>query len=226
MKAMILAAGRGERLRPLTDDCPKPLLMIGNKPIIVHTIEALAANGITEIIINLSYKADLIKQALGDGKQFGVNLSYSDEGEDALETAGGILKALSFFNDQPFLVVNGDIYTDYAYSKLLNQSFKQAYLVLVPNPEHHPHGDFGLEDGLVVNDADQLLTFSGIGVYQPKMFASLSAGRHALGPLLRASIQNHVVTGELYKGVWMDIGTVQRYQKVNDWLSADQSVNV
>jgi MurNAc alpha-1-phosphate uridylyltransferase len=223
MKAMILAAGRGERLRPLTDQCPKPLLPIGGKPIIEHTIQALANNGITEIIINVSYKGDLIQQALGDGKQLGANLSYSDEGLEALETAGGILRALPFFEEQPFLVVNGDIYTDYPYAQLLNRSVNTAYLVLVPNPQHHPLGDFGLNADLVSDQADQLLTFSGIGIYNANLFEGLSDGRHPLGPLLREAIQNTDVRGERYDGIWMDIGNVQRYQAVNQWLISGQS---
>jgi MurNAc alpha-1-phosphate uridylyltransferase len=223
MKAMILAAGRGERLRPLTDQCPKPLLPIGGKPIIEHTIQALVSNGITDIIINVSYKGNLIQQALGDGKQLGANLSYSDEGLEALETAGGILRALPFFEEQPFLVVNGDIYTDYPYAQLLNRSVNTAYLVLVPNPQHHPLGDFGLNADLVSDQVDQLLTFSGIGIYNANLFEGLQDGRHPLGPLLREAIQNTDVRGERYDGIWMDIGNVQRYQAVNQWLISGQS---
>ncbi len=223
MKAMILAAGRGERLRPLTDQCPKPLLPIGGKPIIEHTIQSLVSNGITDIIINVSYKGDLIQQALGDGKQLGANLSYSDEGLEALETAGGILRALPFFEEQPFLVVNGDVYTDYPYAQLLNRSVNTAYLVLVPNPQHHPLGDFGLNTNLVTNQADQLLTFSGIGVYSANLFEGLQDGRHPLGPLLREAIKSGNVSGEGYDGIWMDIGNVKRYQAVNYWLISGQS---
>lgn len=223
MKAMILAAGRGERLRPLTDECPKPLLPIDSKPIIEHTITNLVDSGITEIIINLSWKASLIREMLGDGNQFGANLSYSDEGGEALETAGGIQKALSFFEGQPFLVVNGDIYSDYPYSNLLDKPVEHAYLVLVPNPDHHPQGDFGLESNLVVNQTAQQLTFSGIGVYHPVLFESLQPGRHPLGPLLRESIARGKVKGECYSGVWMDIGTVQRYHAVIQWLNTGKS---
>lgn len=223
MKAMILAAGRGERLRPLTDQCPKPLLPIGGKPIIEHTIQALVNNGITEIIINVSYKGDLIQKALGDGRQLGAKLSYSDEGLEALETAGGILRALPFFEEQPFLVVNGDIYTDYPYAQLLNRFVNTAYLVLVPNPQHHPFGDFGLSADQVTETEDQLLTFSGIGVYSANLFEGLQAGRHPLGPLLREAIKSGNVHGERYDGIWMDVGNVQRYQAVNQWLISGQS---
>ena len=218
MKAMILAAGRGERLRPLTDNVPKPLLPIGGKPIIEHTVAALVDSGITDIIINLSYKGHQIRDSLGDGQRLGANLRYSDEGSEALETAGGILRALPFFDHQPFLVVNGDIYTEYPYAKLIDQSINYAHLILVPNPEHHPQGDFGLESKLALNHADQLLTFSGIGLYQKKMFEGLATGAHPLGPLLREAISIGGVTGEHFTGVWMDIGTVERYQAVNDWL--------
>ena len=218
MKAMILAAGRGERLRPLTDSCPKPLLSIAGKSIIERMIVSLVENGFTELIINLSWKADLIRQTLGDGKQFGASLSYSDEGSEALETAGGILKALPFFEDQPFLVVNGDVYTDYPYATLLGQLVDHAHLVLVANPQHHSQGDFGLAGNQVVGQAEQMLTFSGIGVYHRRLFERVLPGRQPLGPLLRASIAHGKVTGEYYPGAWMDIGTVQRYQAVNRYL--------
>ena len=219
MKAMILAAGRGERLRPLTDACPKPLLPIGGKPIVEHSISALVNNGIKDIIINLSYKADLIKNALGNGQHLGAKLSYSDEGPEALETAGGILKALSFFEDQPFLVINGDIFTDYPYARLLARSINAAYLVMVPNPQHHLQGDFGLDGDLLISQAEQLLTFSGIGLYTPQLFSDLEPGRHPLGPLLRAAIKDRTVNGELYNGLWMDIGTVERYRQANEILT-------
>ena len=223
MKAMILAAGRGERLRPLTDQCPKPLLPIGGKPMIEHTITALVDNGITEIIINLSYRGEQIRDALGDGKRLGARLSYSDEGVEALETAGGIRRALTFFDEQAFLVVNGDIYTDYPYAELANRSVNTTYLVLVDNPLHHMQGDFGLNNGLVTEQSDQLFTFSGIGVYNKQLFEHLPDGRYRLAPLLYEAIRAESVHGELYSGIWMDVGNLQRYKAVNLWFNSGKS---
>ncbi|MEE9413302.1 MAG: nucleotidyltransferase family protein [Methylococcales bacterium] len=223
MKAMILAAGRGERLRPLTDLCPKPLLPIAGKPMIEHTINALVENDITEIIINLSYKGEQIRKSLGDGKRLGARLSYSDEGAEALETAGGIRRALDFFDEQAFLVVNGDIYTDFPYAELSNRLTSGTYLVLVTNPSHHPQGDFGLDDGLVTEQSDQLFTFSGIGVYNKQLFEHLTNGRYPLAPLLYEAIRSGTVTGELYLGVWVDVGNLQRYEAINQWLNSGKS---
>ena len=218
MKSMILAAGRGERLRPLTDQQPKPLLPIAGVPMIERTVCNLVAHGITDIIINLSYKGELIRDYLKTGKQLGARLSYSEEGPEALETAGGILNALWFFEDQPFLVVNGDVYTDYCYAHLRDQTVSTAHLVLVPNPDHHPQGDFGLLDRNVVNQAQHMLTFAGIGIYHPGLFDGLPQGRMPLGPLLRQAIETGQVTGEYHDGLWMDIGTLERYQRVNQLL--------
>jgi MurNAc alpha-1-phosphate uridylyltransferase len=223
MKAMILAAGRGERLRPLTDQCPKPLLPIGGKPMIEHTINALVENDITEIIINLSYKGEQIRNSLGNGKRLGAQLSYSDEGPEALETAGGIRRALAFFDEQAFLVVNGDIYTDYPYAQLRSRSVSQTYLVLVANPVHHPQGDFGLDNGRVSDQAEQLFTFSGIGVYSKQLFENLPDGRHPLAPILYEAIRTGTVDGELYSGVWMDVGNLQRYEAINQWFDSGKS---
>lgn len=222
MKAMILAAGRGERLRPLTDQCPKPLLPIGDKPIIEHTITTLVENGITDIIINLSYKGEQIRKSLGNGKRLGAQLSYSAEGSEALETAGGIRWALSFFDEEPFLVVNGDIYTNYPYAQLRSRCVNQLYLVLVANPPHHPQGDFGLENGQLTEQAEQLFTFSGIGVYRKQLFEQLPDGRSPLAPLLRATIRSGGANGELFTGIWMDIGNLQRYEAINQWFNSGQ----
>jgi MurNAc alpha-1-phosphate uridylyltransferase len=223
MKAMILAAGRGERLRPLTDQCPKPLLPIGGKSMIEHSVTALVENGITDIIINLSYKGEQIRKSLGNGKHLGAQLSYSDEGSEALETAGGIRRALSFFDEEPFLVINGDIYTNYPYAQLRNRSVNQIYLVLVANPAHHSQGDFGLENGQLTEQADQLFTFSGIGVYRKQLFEHLPDGRSPLAPLLRATIRSDGANGELFTGLWMDIGNLQRYEAINQWFNSGQS---
>ena len=218
MKAMILAAGLGTRMRPLTDKTPKPLLKIGGIPLIVWHIERLAHDGFTDIVINIAHLGYQIPDALGDGSQWGVNITYSDEQEEgALESAGGIVKALPLLGDDPFVVVNGDVWTDYDFQdhrKLADGIL--AHLVLVPNPEHNPEGDFALEDNKVV-DAKQY-TFSGIGYYSPKLFEGLPYGKNALAPLLRVAMKEGKVTGELYEGEWLDIGTPERLELLNAQL--------
>lgn len=215
MKAMILAAGRGERMRPLTDHTPKPLLTIAGKPIIVHTIERLVQAGFTELVINHAYLGSKIEAALGDGSSFGANIQYSPEGAHGLETAGGIIHALPLLGTEPFLVVNGDIFTDFDFAPLKNQSVDLAHLVLVPNPEHHPHGDFGITDGLVKEDAAEALTFSGIGVYNPKLFENLPQGSLKLGGLLRSKMAGGRISGQKFTGIWSDVGTPERLAELN-----------
>lgn len=219
MKAMILAAGRGERMRPLTDHEPKPLLEVGGKPLIVHTIESLARAGFTELVINLSYRAKQIREALGGGENWGVSIAYSDEGPKALETGGGIHHALPLLGDAPFLVTNGDIWTRFPYQTLAGHSDALAHLVLVNNPAHHPDGDFALEDGRVILDGQPRYTFSGIGVYHPDLFRGQSPGPFPLAPLLRVQMAQGAVTGELYRGPWTDVGTPQRLQALDQKLS-------
>ena len=218
MKCMILAAGLGTRMRPLTDKTPKPLLKVGGIPLILWHIERLAHDGFTDIVINIAHLGYLIPEALGDGSEWGVNITYSDEQEEgALESAGGIVKALPLLGDEPFLVINGDIWTDYDFQdhrKLADGIL--AHLVLVPNPEHNPEGDFALEDNKVV-DAKQY-TFSGIGYYSPKLFEGVPYGKSALAPLLRAAMKEGKVTGELYEGEWLDIGTPERLELLNAQL--------
>ena len=218
MKAMILAAGLGTRMRPLTDKTPKPLLKVGGIPLIVWHIERLAHDGFTDIVINIAHLGYQIPEALGDGSEWGVNITYSDEQEEgALESAGGIVKALPLLGDEPFVVVNGDVWTDYDFQdhrKLADGIL--AHLVLVPNPEHNPEGDFALEDNKVV-DAKQY-TFSGIGYYSPKLFEGVPYGKSALAPLLRAAMNEGKVTGELYEGEWLDIGTAERLELLNAQL--------
>lgn len=216
MKAMILAAGRGERMRPLTDRHPKPLLKVDGRALIEWHIEALKDAGIKDILINTSWLGDQIPEYLGDGAYWGVNLTFSHE-PDALETAGGIRKALSFFNDEPFIVVNGDVWSEYNYKGLLKQPRKLAHIVLVPNPEHNTGGDFHLrDDGLVIAEGDNKYTFSGIGVYQPEVFAELSEDdSYPLAPILRELMVEAEVTGELYQGRWHDIGTPERLESLN-----------
>ena len=223
MKAMILAAGRGERMRPLTDHTPKPLLQAGGKPLIVWHIERLVHAGITDLVINHAHLGAQIEQALGDGSQFGAQIRYSDEGT-ALETAGGIAFALQLLGHAPFAVVNGDTYCDYDFSRLpalarkMQRNQDSAHLVLVDNPEHHPNGDFGLHDARVT-DAAPKFTFSGIGLYQPELFARIPRGSKApLAPLLREQIALGKVSGEHYCGIWIDVGTPQRLQDLDRQL--------
>lgn len=218
MKCMILAAGAGTRMRPLTDTTPKPLLKVGGIPLIVWHLERLAHDGFTDIVINIAHLGYQIPQALGDGSEWGVNITYSDEQkEGGLETAGGIVKALPLLGDEPFLVVNGDIWTDYDFQdhrKLAEGML--AHLVLVPNPDHNPEGDFALVNNKVV-DAKSY-TFSGIGYYSPKLFEGVPYGKSALAPLLRAAMKEGKVTGELYEGEWLDIGTPERLELLNAQL--------
>ena len=211
MKAMILAAGRGERMRPLTDDRPKPLLEAGGKPIIVWVIEALARARFTELVINVSHLGERIERALGDGRRWEVRIDYSHERE-ALETAGGIANALPLLGASPFAVVNGDIHTDFDFVQLdAPAPGAVAHLVLVDNPPHHPGGDFALEGGRVANEGEALYTFSGIGVYDPSLFSHIQRGTKCqLASVLRPRIAAGLVTGEHYRGRWQDIGTPER----------------
>jgi MurNAc alpha-1-phosphate uridylyltransferase len=216
MKAMILAAGRGERMRPLTDHTPKPLLEIQGKALIVHHVEKLASLGFSEIIINIAHLGYKIPKALGDGSKWGVSLIYSDEqNSGALESAGGIIKALPFFGSETFLVVNGDVFCDYEFEPFFGLGEDLAHLILVPNPGHNPDGDFALEDERVLNDADDKYTFSGIGYYSPKLFDGLTCEKSALAPLLRNAIEKGKVSGSMYSGLWHDIGTPQRLKAMN-----------
>lgn len=218
MKAMILAAGRGERLRPHTDHTPKPLLPVAGKPLIQHHIEALVAAGITELVINHAWLGDQIEATLGDGTPFGANIRYSAEGAAALETGGGIFRALSLLGDEPFLVVNGDVVTDFDFRRLPQRPAGLAHLVLVPNPPHHPAGDFALNGGQVAASGEPLWTFSGIAVYHPRLFAGCHDGAFPLAPLLRQAMAEGQVTGELYQGLWIDVGTEQRLQEAETAL--------
>jgi MurNAc alpha-1-phosphate uridylyltransferase len=220
MLAMILAAGRGERMRPLTDHTPKPLLQAGGKPLIVWHIERLVKAGINDLVINHAYLGMQIEQALGDGSQFGARIRYSDEGT-ALETAGGIANALHLLGEQPFAVVNGDVYCDYDFTHLphsaaaLSNSADMAHLVMLDNPEHNLKGDFGLHDGRITDVAPKF-TFSGIGLYKPHLFVNIVRGSKApLAPLLREQIALGRVSGEHHRGVWVDVGTPQRLQKLD-----------
>ena len=219
MKAMILAAGRGERMRPLTDLTPKPLLMAGGKPLIVWHIEKLAQAGYRDLVINHAHLGGQIEAALGDGSRFDVRIRYSREAE-ALETAGGIAYALPMLGEAPFLVVNGDIFCDYDFASLPHElGGVSAHLILVDNPDHHPGGDFALKDGKVLDEGECKLTFSGIGLYRPEFFASVARGaKAALAPLLRGQMAAGRIGGEHFRGLWMDIGTPARLQELDQML--------
>jgi len=210
MKTMILAAGRGERMRPLTDVTPKPLLALSGKPLLVHLIERLARAGLRDLVINHAHLGEQIVDLIGDGARYGVRVTYSPEGEGGLETGGGILHALPLIASDPFLVVNGDIWTDYPFERLPRVLEELAHLVLVDNPEHHPAGDFALVGERVQAEGGHRLTFGGIGMYRRALFADCRPGRFALAPLLRAAMGRGVVTGEYYGGRWADIGTPER----------------
>jgi MurNAc alpha-1-phosphate uridylyltransferase len=219
---MILAAGRGERMRPLTDHMPKPLLCVGGKPLIVWHIERLARAGFLDLVINHAHLGQQIENALGTGEHWGVRIAYSAEGE-ALETAGGIAKALPLLGDQPFLVVNGDIYSDYDFQSLHAQPMEgmDAHLVLVDNPAQHPRGDFYLADGRLVEQGETRLTFSGMGVYRPALFATIASGSKAkLAPLLNAAIVRNKATAEHYRGIWVDVGTPERLHALDKELNS------
>ena len=217
MKAMILAAGRGERMRPLTDTLPKPLIEVRGKPLIVWHLEKLAAAGFKEIVINIAHLGYKIPELLGDGSKWGVSISYSDEQKSgALESAGGIKKALPLLGNEPFLVVNGDVFCEYAFDSSFELGDKKAHLILVPNPEHNENGDFGLMDDIVQNLAEQMYTFSGIGYYSPSFFDTVGTQKSGLASHLRKAIDKKEISGEVFTKMWHDIGTQERLQKVND----------
>ena len=215
MKAMILAAGLGNRMRPLTLHTPKPLLEVGGKPLIVWHIEKLAAIGVTEIVINTAWLGEKLAEALGDGSRFGINILWSHEGE-GLETAGGIINALPLLGDEPFILLNGDVWTTMDFAPLLDIDLKDnlAHLVLVQNPEQHPEGDFTLAAGKAYTFDQQVegenLTFSGVSVLDPKMFQGLETGKRPLAPLLKAAMQNQQVAASKVVGIWVDVGTPER----------------
>ena len=217
MKAMILAAGRGERMRPLTLTRPKPLLEVGGRALIEHHLSELAAAGIRSIVINLSWLGEQIRAHLGDGAAFGVAIEYSEEGAEPLETGGGIRRALPMLASGPFVVVNGDVWTDYPYEELGGRlaAGDLAHVVLVPNPDHHPGGDFGLSDGRMVEPPGARLTFSGVGIYRPELFADQADRSFRLAPLLRSAARGGRVSAELYSGAWYDIGTPERLAWLN-----------
>lgn len=228
MKAMILAAGRGERMRPLTDNMPKPLLKVGEDALIVRHLLRLKAAGIDEIVINHAYLGYKIEEALGDGSGLGVNIAYSREKEQGLETAGGIANALDLLGNGIFLVINGDVFTDMNFNLIVNkatqlaqQSDIWAHLYLVENPSHHQHGDFVItETGLLKSfqDGAKAYTFSGIGLYHTELFRHIYKNKpEKLAPLLRSAMPQNHVSGELYRGLWIDVGTLERLKEAAQW---------
>jgi MurNAc alpha-1-phosphate uridylyltransferase len=212
---MLLAAGRGERLRPLTDQTPKPLLVVRGKALIDWHLEALARAGVREVVINLSWLGERIRGAVGAGGRFGLQIHYSEEPAAPLETGGGIFQALPLLGNAPFLVVNADTYTDIDFALLTIAPAALAQLVLVPNPEHHPRGDFALQDGQVVETGEPRYTYAGIGVYRPELFAGCSAGRFPLLSVLRLAIAARRLRGELFRGQWADVGSTERLAALN-----------
>jgi len=226
MRAMILAAGRGERMRPLTDSMPKPLIPVLGKPLIEYHLEKLAAAGVTQVVINHAWLGHMLEQQLGDGQRWGLTLHYSNEQPSALETAGGIAKALPLLGDEPFWVINGDVWTDFDFSKLPQQLAADtlAHLLLTDNPEHHPHGDFALDNGRLCSNSAVKYTFSGIGLYHPSLFTHIGTKSAALGPLLRHNIAKNQVSGQLLMAQWADVGTPQRLARLESQLNLEESV--
>ena len=213
---MILAAGRGERMRPLTEHLPKPLLSIAGKPLLQYHVEALARAGVTELVINHAVMGGMIEDYFGNGESFRVHINYSAESGEPLETGGGIKRALPLLGDAPFIVVSGDVWSDYDFSRLPEEPEGLAHLVRVNNPAHHPAGDFQLQGNRAEDTGEERYTYSGIGVYRPALFATEEKDAFPLARLLRAAMQKGLVSGELYTGEWLDIGTPERLQAANN----------
>jgi N-acetyl-alpha-D-muramate 1-phosphate uridylyltransferase len=207
---MVLAAGRGERMRPITDTVPKPLVPVAGRPLIGYHLERLARAGFKDVVINLSWLGDRISAALGDGRAYGLSITYSEEGPEPLETGGGIFKALPLLGPGPFLVVNGDTWSDIEYGHLALEDGANGRLVLVPNPAHNTRGDFGIDGDFVVERDVDRFTYSGVGVYRPEFFAGCSPGKFPMLPLLKRAIAARLLRGELHRGEWCDVGTPQR----------------
>ncbi|HEX4479269.1 MAG TPA: nucleotidyltransferase family protein [Rudaea sp.] len=219
-RALIFAAGRGERMRPLTDTTPKPLLPIRGKPMIVRHLEALARAGVTEVVINTSHLAAQFPEALGDGSQWNLRIRYSYEGPEPLDSGGGMLRAVPFLGHDPFIAVNGDIVTDFDFSTLPRDPKGVAHLVVIDNPPHNSNGDFVLRDGRLHDELTPRSTFAGIGVYRPSLLDGHTGGTFSMVPILREAMRRGDVTGEQYRGAWTDVGTPQRLADINGALSA------
>jgi MurNAc alpha-1-phosphate uridylyltransferase len=224
MKAIILAAGRGERMRPLTDTLPKPLVPIAGKPLIGYHLEALARAGVREVVINISWLADTMRATLGDGGAYGVQIHYSYEGPEPLETGGGIFNALPQLGPGPFLVVTGDHWRkDDEMSQLTLDPGADARLLLVNNPPHNPRGDFGLDGEWIVERETDRFTYAGLGIYRPELFAGCSPGKFTLLPVLKRAIAARRVQGQLHRGEWVDVGTMQRLAELDARVRARQA---
>jgi len=215
---MVLAAGRGERMRPLTATVPKPLLEVAGKPLIEWHLLSLARSGIREVAINTSWLGSRLVAACGDGARFGLRLRWFDEGPEPLEVAGGIINALAFFGGEPFVVVNGDVFTAYPLPPLPPAAGRLAHLVLVPNPPEHSRGDFGVECGELRLDAPRRYTFAGIATYDPRLFAGVDRGRRAWKPLIDRAAAAGLVSAEVFEGRWTDVGTPERLAALNATL--------
>lgn len=218
MKAMVLAAGRGERMRPLTDHTPKPLVQVAGRPLIEWTLEKLVNAGFEELVINVAHLGQQIIDTLGNGERFGCRIVYSNEGETGLETGGGIFRALPLLGKNPFLVVNGDIATDFPFRSLPKDTSTLAHLVLVENPTHNPDGDFSIESNRIGLQEKRRFTFSGIGIYNPALFEGCCDGKFPLAPLLRSTITSGQVSGQFYDGFWLDVGTAERLKELEKRL--------
>jgi MurNAc alpha-1-phosphate uridylyltransferase len=218
--AMLLAAGRGERMRPFTDTRPKPLAPLIGKPLIQHHVEKLASAGIKRIVINLAWLGNQIRETLGDGTQFGVQLLYSDEGPTALETGGGIFQALPLLGNNPFWVVSADLWTDFAFDQA-GQRLQEpdlAHLVMVANPDFNMSGDFNLSSGRITESVGERLTYASLALFRPELFVGCLPGRYSVVPLLKAAIQKNLVSGEVFSGGWFNIGTSAQLQEVDALL--------
>jgi MurNAc alpha-1-phosphate uridylyltransferase len=220
MKAMILAAGRGERMRPLTDSCPKPLLKVNGKALIDYHLESLALCGIHEVVINTAWLGQQVTTHVGDGSRWGLNIQFSHEGWPALETGGGIFNALPLLGNEPFLVINGDVFTSWRLTSpqlpMQWRSESLVHLILVPNPSHHPRGDFGLSDHVLTENASEQFTYSGIGFFHPLLFSGCRGGAFKLAPLLYGAVHKNRATGELFSGNWSDVGTPERLASLQE----------
>lgn len=222
-KAMLLAAGRGERMRPLTDTLPKPLLQAGGKPLLAYHIEALVTAGISDLVVNVAWQRQALRDFLGDGSRFGAVITISDEGDTALDTGGGVYRALPYLGSEPFWLVNGDVFIDRAFGPPVLEDGVLAHLLLVPNPAHNPDGDFALAGDTVTNKGAEMFTYSGVAILHPELFAGCSDGIFPLAPLLRDAAERGQVSGELHTGYWCDVGTPERLQQLDARLREQAS---
>jgi MurNAc alpha-1-phosphate uridylyltransferase len=228
VKAMVLAAGRGARMRDLTDRLPKPLIPVGGKPLIERHLESLRRAGVTDVVINLGWLGEKIRETIGGGSRYGVRVQYSEEGWPALEVGGGIFHALPLLGAGPFIVVNADVYSDYPLAQLVERARTLAdgtlsHLVVVPNPAYYPQGDFSLVNGRVLNEGPGRCTFSGMSVHRPEFFAGCTGGHFPMLPLWRKAAERHEIAGEMHEGRWSDVGTPERLAELERTLAAGRA---